>query len=320
MGTKMMPLGVGDVAPNASVLDDAIIYAADNGARVITMSLGVGPSSAITSAVNYAYNTRGVFIDNAAGNENGPVNYPSTLGNVVAVGATDHNDNRASFSNFGPELEVAAPGVDILSTQIGNTYGTSSGTSFASPHVAGVAALLMAQNPGATNVEVRLCINTSAEDQVGNPTQDTPGKDNYYGWGRVNARDALACIGGSGGGKTYDVWISQSFASPPYAPFHDCLTLTQDSITLASCSAGGPAVVGPDVVAPLIGIIPVCGGSPLNLLFLGNTLDGTDIGFQADTIGGVIAGIDQLTTFGFEGIRNDGCFLSSGDTGNSFTP
>jgi hypothetical protein len=118
----------------------------------------------------------------------------------------------------------------------------------------------------------------------------------------------------SGASKTYEVWISQSFAAPPYAPFHDCLTLTQNSISLLSCSAGGPAVVEPDVVGSLVGIIPVCGGSPLNLLFLGNALDGTDIGFQADTIGGIIAGIDQLTTFGFEGIRNDGCFLSSGDT------
>jgi hypothetical protein len=88
MGSKMMTIGVGDAAPNGSILDDAIIYAADNGAAIITLSLSVGPSSAINSALSYAYNTRGVFIDNASGNDDGPVGYPADDPHVVAVGAT----------------------------------------------------------------------------------------------------------------------------------------------------------------------------------------------------------------------------------------
>jgi YVTN family beta-propeller protein len=119
--------------------------------------------------------------------------------------------------------------------------------------------------------------------------------------------------------KTYDVWISYSTHTPPYNPVHDCLTITQNWISFASCNAGGPAVIDPDVVGSLVGMIQVCGGEPLNLILLGNTLNGTDIGFEADTVGGILLSLSHLSTFGFEGIRNDGCFLSSGDTGNPFT-
>ena len=193
-GSKIMTLGVGDISPNGSVLDDAILYATDMGAKVITLSLSVAPSNAIDLAINDAYE-KGVFIDNAAGNTFcGPVSYPATHPSVMAVGATDHNDMRAQFSACGPELEVVAPGVNILSTQIGDTYGTSDGTSFASPHVAGLAALLFSLNPNVTNVEVRQCIAQTAEDQVGNPVEDIPGEDNFYGFGRINAQQALECI------------------------------------------------------------------------------------------------------------------------------
>jgi hypothetical protein len=197
-GVQMMALGVGTAAPDGNVLDDAIIYAADMGARVITMSLSVGQSAAIDAAIDYAYTTMGVFINNASGNENSGVNYPATDPDVVAVGATDHNDNRKTppgwGSNFGPELEVVAPGVDIWSTRLGNTYGSGGRTSFASPHVAGTAALMFSINPAATNAEVRQCIIDTAEDQVGDPAEDTAGRDDFYGHGRLNTEEAINCI------------------------------------------------------------------------------------------------------------------------------
>ena len=193
-GVLMMPVAVGNAAPDGSVLDDAIIYATDNGAWVITMSLSVGSSAAIDAALDYAHDTMGVFINNASGNDTAAVGYPATHPDVMAVGSTDHNDDRAGTSNFGPELEIVAPGVTILSTIRGDAYDYMSGTSMASPHVAGTAALMLSVAPAATNEEVRTCLQNTAEDQVGNPAQDTFGPDDYYGFGRLNAADALVCI------------------------------------------------------------------------------------------------------------------------------
>ncbi len=200
-GALLMPLLVGNNAPNGAILDDAIIYAADNGARVITMSLSVGETQAIKDALTYAYDTMGVFINNASGNANSAVEFPATDPHVMAVGATNDDDLRAKppltgwGSNFGPELEVVAPGVDSLSTEIGDAYASGGGTSYASPHVAGTAALMFSRNPPVTNQEVRDCITDTAEDEVGDPTEDTAGRDDYYGFGRLNTADALDCIG-----------------------------------------------------------------------------------------------------------------------------
>ena len=120
-----------------------IVWAADNGARVINLSLGGNtPSSTLQDAVNYAY-ARGVIIVAAAGNSAGnSAFYPASYPHVIAVVATDSSNHHASFSNSGPDIAVAAPGVSIYSTMIGNTYGYLSGTSMAAPFVAGLAAIL----------------------------------------------------------------------------------------------------------------------------------------------------------------------------------
>ncbi|MCP3916441.1 MAG: S8 family serine peptidase [bacterium] len=185
-----MACGVGDSFPVGSVLDDAIIYAADNGARVITMSLSVGSSSAINNALDYARNTRGLFIDCAAGNGGGSVSYPATNVNVAAVAATNRFDNRASFSNQGPQLSVAAPGQDIRSTQNSNGYGYSDGTSFSAPHVAGTVGLMLSVDP-------TLSISPEAIEHVLQTTADdigAAGFDNQTGWGRINAHAAVMAI------------------------------------------------------------------------------------------------------------------------------
>jgi subtilisin family serine protease len=187
-GARIMPLGVGDLSPDGSILDDAILYAADNGAQVITLSLTVGSSSAIDAALEYAYDDRNVLIDCAAGNNGPAVTYPANHPRVIAVAATDDDDQPAWFSNPGPEVEVAAPGVAILSTQPGNAYDVSDGTSFAAPHVAGLAALVYSAAPDLDNEFVRGLLQDTADDIA------APGPDPNTGWGRINARAALEVV------------------------------------------------------------------------------------------------------------------------------
>ncbi|HEX3036497.1 MAG TPA: S8 family serine peptidase, partial [Thermodesulfobacteriota bacterium] len=168
-------VGYNCVLMNGKVLNDSgsgswsgiangIIWAADNGAKVINMSLG-GPSgsSTVQSAINYAWN-KGVVIVAAAGNEGiSSPSYPAYYSNVIAVAATDENDNIASFSNYGTWVDVAAPGVDILSAYIryNPPYVFLSGTSMASPHVAGLAGLLASQ--GRNNINIRAAIENTTD-------------------------------------------------------------------------------------------------------------------------------------------------------------
>lgn len=185
-GCRYLPCGVGQSFPIGSVLDDAIIYAADNGARVITLSLSVAFDSAIESAISYAHNVKGVFIDDAAGNNGfGGVSYPATNPLVIAVGATTNKDARASFSSVGPEVFVSAPGDNVIGLDLNDSTTTSSGTSFSSPQVAGLAGLLISYTPTLSNTSVADILRITAEDK------GVPGKDNDFGWGRINAHDAL---------------------------------------------------------------------------------------------------------------------------------
>ena len=171
-----------------------IAWAADNGAKVINLSLG-GPagSGTLQNAINYAWN-KGCVVVAAAGNEgSGSPSYPAFYDNCIAVAATDPSDRKASFSNHGFWVDVAAPGVDIYSTlpnhknQIGpRNYGTLSGTSMAAPLVAGVAALVWATNYGTGNSAVRARI----EDQA-DPTP-TGTIWSQYGIERLNAFGAVS--------------------------------------------------------------------------------------------------------------------------------
>ncbi|MBI4654720.1 MAG: S8 family serine peptidase [Nitrospirae bacterium] len=134
----------------------ATIYAANNGARVMNASWGGGGySQALYDAIDYAKSKNALFIaaaGNSSSNNDTTPQYPSSynLPNIIAVAATDHNDKLASFSNYGPtSVDVAAPGVNIYSTYTGagnNVYTSLSGTSMATPHVSGVAGLVLSLN------------------------------------------------------------------------------------------------------------------------------------------------------------------------------
>lgn len=166
-----------------------IVYAVDHGAKVINMSFGgTAYSTTLRDAIAYAAN-RGALLVAAAGNNNSSSPfYPAYFEEVIAVSATDSSDARAPWSNYGDWVDLSAPGVGIYSTYFdgaNSTYATMSGTSMAAPHVVGVAALLLAQNPGRSAMELRSLLEGSADDL------GEPGKDIYFGYGRVNAYRAL---------------------------------------------------------------------------------------------------------------------------------
>ena len=182
---------------NDSIIAPGIIYAADEGADIISLSLGgAGSSSTLEDAVDYAY-SEGCLLVAASGNsDSSSVDYPAAYDNVIAVGATNESDERCDpddwgfglGSNYGAELDVVAPGNNIYSTSLGGVYGTQAGTSMAAPFVSGLAALIWSYNPTLTNMDVRDTIISSADD-IG-----SSGWDAYTGYGRINAEEALAAF------------------------------------------------------------------------------------------------------------------------------
>lgn len=158
----------------------AIIYAANRAdVKVINMSLGGGYSATEQDAVNYAVNTKGKLLVAAAGNANTNSTagaYPAAFaltypGKVIAVAAHQDNRCRASFSNYGTWVSITAPGVDILSTipaAMGNGFASFNGTSMATPHVAGAAAVVWAENPSFTNSQVASRLTTKIDSEARN--------------------------------------------------------------------------------------------------------------------------------------------------------
>jgi thermitase len=183
---RIMPLKVLNAQGSGYESDvaSAIRYAADHGARVINMSLG-GPNDSYTvrEAVNYAFN-KGVTLVAAAGNNASSVSYPAACENVIAVGALDSQNGLLPYSNRGPALDLTAPGASILSTVPGG-YQEMSGTSMASPVVAGCASLLLARNPSYSPSQVEKALEGGATDL------GVAGFDSTFGYGKVNAYAAL---------------------------------------------------------------------------------------------------------------------------------
>jgi subtilisin family serine protease len=155
-----------------------------HGAKVISMSLGGGDSTTLHQAVQAAWaggGAGGSVLVAAAGNDgDGTLNYPAAYAEVVSVAATDDNDARASFSNANSDVEVAAPGVDVLSTIPGGQYATLSGTSMATPHASGVTGVLWQLFPTDTAAGIRSRLD-GAVDDLG-----PAGRDQSFGFGRVN--------------------------------------------------------------------------------------------------------------------------------------
>ena len=169
-------------------LANAIVYAADEGADVINASWGgAGTSQTIKDAIDYAHSLGALFVA-AAGNANADAGgfNPANVSKALKVAAVDRFDAKASFSNFGSEIDVSAPGVDILSLERGTGgYVLLSGTSMAAPHVSGLAALVIQARPTFTLEQIRQVLRTSAVD-IG-----AAGRDLVHGYGRVSASAAV---------------------------------------------------------------------------------------------------------------------------------
>ncbi len=187
---------------------------------IISMSIGsTVDSRALREACDRAYKA-GVLLVASSGNRGtGTVTYPGRYDSVIAVAAVDRTDKRASFSGTGPEVELAAPGVKIYSTYIGNKYAVMSGTSMACPHVTGTAALIMHAYPDYTNEQVRELLHATAEDL------GPEGKDDKFGYGMVNAKEAAyvntndttppASVSNLEASATGDTYIKWEWSNPP---------------------------------------------------------------------------------------------------------
>ncbi len=212
--TTIMPIKVlaYDGQGSDAGVADGIYYAVDNGAKIINLSLGGSPSTTLENAVAYAYN-HGVVVVAASGNDGTEsVDYPAAYDDyVIAVGATRYDETRASYSDYGASLDLVAPGGDVYVDQNEDTYADGvlqqtfkpyegpwgkadptdwaywffQGTSMATPHVSGVAALLLAQESALTPDQIRDALESTAEDL------GAAGRDDVYGWGLIDAQAAI---------------------------------------------------------------------------------------------------------------------------------
>lgn len=169
-------------------VSQGITHATDFGADVISMSLGTSTHFAeLANACQYGWDA-GVILVAASGNDGmASVLYPAWYDTVICVGSIGQSDTVSGFSNYGTKMELVAPGEDIISTMPGDTYAYMGGTSMATPHVAGVAALVLSHYPSWTISDVRANLQATAVDL------GSTGWDQHYGYGKV---DANACVFG----------------------------------------------------------------------------------------------------------------------------
>ena len=164
----------------------AIVYAVDNGARVINMSFGdVAASPLLHNVMQYAFNNNCVLVASAGNSASDDIHYPSGYNETISVGATSSEDILASYSNYGATVDLTAPGVALYTTKLDNLYGEFGGTSASAPVVSAVASLLISKQPDLTNEDVKNILISSTDDL------GAVGWDNFYNAGRVNAFNAL---------------------------------------------------------------------------------------------------------------------------------
>ncbi|MEW6404711.1 MAG: S8 family peptidase [Chloroflexota bacterium] len=189
-GAQILPVKVLNASGNGTFNNVAlgIIYAVNNGAQVINLSLGGGTNSAaLQNAIAYA-DAHGVVVVAATGNTGSSVLYPAAYESVIAVAASDESNNHAAFSNYGPEVDVTAPGVNIYSTALGGGYEYRNGTSMATAYVTGEVALLLSVDSSLTPDEVVAIIESTALD-IGEA-----GEDVYTGSGLIQVDAAVLLV------------------------------------------------------------------------------------------------------------------------------
>lgn len=181
----------------ASSIIEAIDQCAEAGAEVVNMSLGGPGSSNYESQALAEYESQGILMVAAAGNDgNSTKSYPASYDAVMSVGALGTGGGKAGYSQYNEQVEITAPGTRIYSTRPGDGYTKLSGTSMATPHVAGGAALVWSYFPQCTNAEVRSALTATALDK------GDPGRDDYYGHGLLQVDSAYAYLDNSGCGDS----------------------------------------------------------------------------------------------------------------------
>jgi subtilisin family serine protease len=201
-------VGVASMAPGVTIMPVKILdsngygywsdflegvdWARTHGASIINMSLGSGLSASQVAAFQPTFTAAwdaGIVVVAAAGNNDNSVPfYPASFANVISVSASNNSDTKAGFSNFGPNVDLAAPGVGITSTYPDNSYRVMGGTSMATPHVVGLAALIRTVHPAFSPAEVETAMKATALDL------GAPGRDDVFGYGRIQAPEALAWL------------------------------------------------------------------------------------------------------------------------------
>ncbi len=170
------------------------------GADVINMSIGGYPGTlALLDALQFARDAGSILITSAGNGGLGSADrsFPTASPLTISVGASDRHDRRPGFSGTGRALDVVAPGVNVLTVLFfggRDSFAYFSGTSAAVPIVSGIASLLLSVDPTLSHDDVREILTTTAEDQVGPPHEDTPGRDDFFGYGRVNLFKALSAF------------------------------------------------------------------------------------------------------------------------------
>jgi hypothetical protein len=189
---RIMPVRIADANAYAywSTVAQGLTWAADNGARVANISyVGVAASSTVRSAAQY-FKDKGGLVLVSAGNNNKDEGISATT-TMIPVSATDESDQKTSFSSWGNFVAMAAPGINVWTTQRGGSYGAWWGTSIASPVTAGVVAAMMSRNPSLSNLQIEDLLYTTAADL------GAGGRDPVFGHGRVDAAAAVVAAGGA---------------------------------------------------------------------------------------------------------------------------
>ncbi len=249
-GAKILPIKIFDwkwnplfqyweLVASTGLIPAAIDYSVEMGANIINMSFGLGSVgnvyppllNSIEAAFDDAYNNHNILLVAAAGNEgwSNTISYPAFSDYVIAVGATDQNDDETDFSNNGNELELAAPGVDILTLDDYSTTYTE-GTSFSSPMVAATASLMLSVKPDLYNTEIREILKNTAE-KVGGHSYNQDGWNKYLGYGRINTYYAVCAVL-----ELLDPIIisTSNLWDEPVFSLHDIVVETGNTLTITS--------------------------------------------------------------------------------------
>jgi subtilisin family serine protease len=261
---SIMPIRVsnnsGGTASGFDILEGAR-WAVDNGAHVVNASFSGGSSSGNQTAARYIID-RGGLLFWSSGNDNILITYDGP--DIVIVGSTTSSDNKSGFSNFGPAVDISAPGSSVRSTRRGGTYGNGSGTSYASPIAAGVGAMIYSVRDDLSGRDVQDILYRSVDDL------GAPGRDDSFGRGRVNTfnaiQEAQAYI------PRYNLPIDESFDSASWTEIFD--------------STGTPATV-PDAESGSGSVLELNGNDQITSVFLAGRSASTfpGISFSFRTIG-----------------------------------